>query len=152
MKDDRHVYSPPRSHISRLIIQISASCLASTILAGWRQLGWPVRQQVTMLRQSVKRPRATAADRMFRSKRDVNKRKHHPTRRTRRSQRKPSTPRPSPASPASTTPTSSGLTGVSSLGHSPFHIRFGCMSAKNIAVIGPFSYGPCPVGLFELDP
>ncbi len=34
-----------------------------------------LRQQVTMLRQSVKRPRATAADRMFRSKRDVNKRK-----------------------------------------------------------------------------
>jgi hypothetical protein len=34
-----------------------------------------LRQQVTMLRQSVKRPRATSADRMFCSKRDVNKRK-----------------------------------------------------------------------------
>jgi hypothetical protein len=34
-----------------------------------------LRQQVTMLRQSVKRPRATAADRMFCSKRDVNERK-----------------------------------------------------------------------------
>ena len=34
-----------------------------------------LRQQVTMLRQSVKRPRATAADKLFCSKRDVNKRK-----------------------------------------------------------------------------
>jgi hypothetical protein len=34
-----------------------------------------LRQLVTMLRKSVKRPRATAANRMFRSKRDVNKRK-----------------------------------------------------------------------------
>ncbi len=42
-----------------------------------------LRQQVTMLRQSVNRPRAAAADRMFRSKRDVNKRKHQTSRRTR---------------------------------------------------------------------
>jgi hypothetical protein len=35
-----------------------------------------LRQQVTMLRQSVKRLRATAADRMFCSKRDVSKRKY----------------------------------------------------------------------------
>jgi hypothetical protein len=34
-----------------------------------------LRQQVTMLRLSVKRPRATAADKLFCSKRDVNKRK-----------------------------------------------------------------------------
>ncbi len=34
-----------------------------------------LRQQVTMLRQSVKRPRATAADKLFCSMRDVNKRK-----------------------------------------------------------------------------
>jgi hypothetical protein len=34
-----------------------------------------LRPQVTMLRQSVKRPRATAADKLFCSKRDVNKRK-----------------------------------------------------------------------------
>jgi hypothetical protein len=34
-----------------------------------------LRQQVTMLRQSVKRPRARAADKLFCSKRDVNKRK-----------------------------------------------------------------------------
>ena len=34
-----------------------------------------LRQQVAMLRQSVKRPRATAADRVFFGKRDFNKRK-----------------------------------------------------------------------------
>jgi hypothetical protein len=32
-------------------------------------------QQIIMLRQSVKRPRATAADRVFFGKRDINKRK-----------------------------------------------------------------------------
>jgi hypothetical protein len=37
-----------------------------------------LRQQVTMLRQSVKRPRVTAADRMFCSKRVVYKRKETP--------------------------------------------------------------------------
>jgi hypothetical protein len=53
-----------------------------------------LRQQVTMLRQQVRRPRATAADKLFCSKRDVNKRKHHTTRHTRRPVANPCTPNP----------------------------------------------------------
>jgi hypothetical protein len=69
-----------------------------------------LRQQVTMLRQSVKRLRATAADKQFCSKRDVNKRKHHPTRHTRKPVAKPMAPNPSTTTPASS---SSGISGVS---------------------------------------
>jgi hypothetical protein len=47
-----------------------------------------LRQQVTMLRQSVGRPRATVADKLLCSKRYVNKRKHHP----RQTRRQPSIP------------------------------------------------------------
>jgi len=53
-------------------------------------------QQVTMLRQSVKRPRATATNKLFCSKRDVNKRKEttkHPDALDAPDAR-PSTPRP----------------------------------------------------------
>ncbi len=60
-----------------------------------------LRQQVTMLRQSVKRPRATAADKLFCSKRDVNKRKHHPTRRTRQTRRQATPPTLTTTPPAS---------------------------------------------------
>jgi hypothetical protein len=56
-----------------------------------------LRQQVTMLRQSVKRPRATAADRMICSKRDVDKRKES----TKRPVARVSTPIPCSTSPAS---------------------------------------------------
>jgi hypothetical protein len=61
-----------------------------------------LRQQVVMLRQSVKRPRATTADRMFRSRRDVNKRKHQTSRRSRQPVAKPAT-----SNPCSTPPPSS---------------------------------------------
>jgi len=52
--------------------------LPGSLVKSQRQLvreNLALRQQVTMLRQSVKRPRARAADKLFCSKRDVNKRK-----------------------------------------------------------------------------
>ena len=58
--------------IRRLVVSFILSLLKSR-----RQLvleNLALRQLVTMLRQSVKRPRATAADKLLCSKRDVNKR------------------------------------------------------------------------------
>ena len=62
-----------------------------SLLKSQRQLrleNLALRQQVTMLRQSVGRPRATVADKLLCSKRYVNKRKHHP-RQTRRQSTSP---------------------------------------------------------------
>jgi len=66
-----------------------------------------------MLRQSVKRPRATVANKLFFGMRYVIKRKHQTTRRTRQTRRPPYTARPSTTSPASSTSGSSGVSGVS---------------------------------------
>ncbi len=52
--------------------------LPGSLVKSQRQLvreNLALRQQVTMLRQSVKRPRSTAADRVFCGRRDINKRK-----------------------------------------------------------------------------
>jgi hypothetical protein len=66
-----------------------------------------------MLRQSVKRPRATVADKLFFSMRYVNKRKHQTSRRSRRTRRHPSPTTPSTTSPASSTSGSLGMTEAS---------------------------------------
>ncbi len=71
-----------------------------------------LRQQVTMLRQSVKRPRATAADKLFCNKRDVNKRKHQTTRRT-TTRRQGISRKPLQRIIGAESPGSSGITAVS---------------------------------------
>ena len=84
---------------------------------------------IIMLRQSVKRPRATAADKLSCSKWDVNKRKHQTTRRTRRPVARVSTPRPCRASPPSSTSGSTGTNGISAPGYTSFCNRSGTWSA-----------------------
>jgi len=99
--------------ILRLVVSFILSLLKSQ-----RQLvleNLALRQQVTMLRQSVKRPRATAADKLFCSKRGVNKRKEstkHPDELD-EPDAKPPPPTPSTTSPTSSTSGSSGVSGVS---------------------------------------
>jgi hypothetical protein len=83
-----------------------------------------LRQQVTMLRQSVKRPRATAADWMFRSKRDVNKRKHQTSRRTRQPVAKPYPPKAFHHIIGVKSPSPSGLTGVSTYPCTPYFFPY----------------------------
>jgi hypothetical protein len=48
-----------------------------------------LRQQVVMLRQSVRKPRPSVADKLFFCMRDVNKRKHQTTRHPRQTRRQP---------------------------------------------------------------
>jgi len=59
--------------ILRLVVSFILSLLKSQHQLVLDNLA--LKQPVTMLRQSVKRLRATAADKLFCSKRDVNKRK-----------------------------------------------------------------------------
>ncbi len=99
----------------------------SSLFKSQRQLvleNLALRQQVTMLRQSVKRLRATAADRMFCSKRDVNKRKQ----RKQPDALDEPVAKPLPqalcrSTSASSTSGSTGVTGVSPplWGHAFFH-------------------------------
>jgi hypothetical protein len=58
--------------ILRLVVSFILSLLKSQHQLVLENLA--LRQQVTMLRQSVKRPRATAADKLFCSKRYVDNR------------------------------------------------------------------------------
>ena len=103
--------------IRTLLILLPGSLFKSQCQLALENLA--LRQQETVLRQSVKRPRATAADKLFCSKRYVQqkKRKHQTTRRTRRTRRQAIYPKPLQGIIGIE---SSGLTGVSTPPYTPY--------------------------------